>query len=183
MKPAAATKSKTTKKKTHEHEKIIKEPDGDYTPEEMDEILKRREIQVEQDKLDMAAELVESNGEHLSLDHLTLVTKEEFLNYSFRLNHRLEHLSKSEFYPEFVENFINGITKSMSIDGVKRLQATLQAIYLRKQSDEREKKSKSKAKKQAKPQLKTGRRVDYGAFGEEEQDFDQDVDYDDDDFM
>jgi hypothetical protein len=132
----------------------------------------------------MVTELVDKDGQHVSLDNLNLVTRDEFLNYSLHLYNHLAIVSKSEFYPEFIDNLLEGLTKSMSIDGVKRLQATLQAILIRRQSEEREKKSKSKTKKQVKPQLKTGRRTDYGAFGdEEENDFDQDVDYDDDDFM
>jgi len=132
----------------------------------------------------MVTELVDEDGQHVSLDNLNLVTRDEFLNYSLHLYNHLAIVSKSEFYPEFIDNLLEGLTKSMSIDGVKRLQATLQAILIRRQSEEREKKSKSKTKKQVKPQLKTGRRTDYGAFGdEEENDFDQDVDYDDDDFM
>lgn len=82
-----------------------------------------------------------------------------------------------------MDHFLDGITKDMSIDGVKRLSTTLQAITLRKSSDEREKKAKSKAKAKAKPQLKTIRRTDYGALGGDgENDFDQDVDYEDDDY-
>ncbi|CAF1037626.1 unnamed protein product [Rotaria sp. Silwood1] len=185
-KTVTTTKNKINKKKLHDHEEsnkvLIKEPDGDYTPEELDNIQKKGELQQEQDKLDMVSELVEKDGEHHTLDDLNLLTKEEFLNYSFRLYNRLETLSKSEFYTDFIDHFINGITKSMSIENIKHLQATLQAIYLRKQSEEREKKAKSKTKKQNKPQLKTGRRADFGAFGDEEDDFEQDADYED-DFM
>jgi hypothetical protein len=126
---------------------------------------------------------VNKNDERQSLDNLNLITREEFLNYSLRLHNHLDIVSKSEFYPDFIDHFLNGITKSMSIDGIKRLSGTLQAITLRKQSEEREKKSKSKPKKQAKPQLKPVRQTDYGAFGDDvDNDFDQDVDDDDDDF-
>jgi len=132
----------------------------------------------------MVSELVDKDGEHQSLDNLTLITRDEFLNYSLRLYNHLDVVSKSEFYPEFIDHFLNGITQSMSTEGVKRLSTTLQAITLRKQSEEREKKAKSKTKKQVKPQLKTGRRADFVAFAVEgENDFDEDGDYDDDDFM
>ncbi|CAF2425462.1 unnamed protein product [Rotaria sp. Silwood2] len=182
-KTVTTTKNKTSKKKFNDHEEsdkiLIKEPDGEYTPEELDNIQKKGELQKEQDKLDMVSELIEKNGEHHTLDDLNLLTREEFLNYSFRLYNRLETLSTSEFYIDFIDHFLNGITKSMSVENIKHLQATLQAIYLRKQSEERERKAKSKTKKQNKPQLKTGRRADYGAFGDEADDFEQDVDYDD----
>jgi hypothetical protein len=132
----------------------------------------------------MAAELVDKNGQRQSLDDLSLLTRDEFLNYSLRLYNHLEIVSQSEFYPEFIDHFLDGITKSMSIDGVKRLSATLQAIFLRKQSEEREKKAKSKTKKQVKPRLTTGRRTDYGAFGDVGgNDFDEDADYDEEDFI
>ncbi|CAF0852290.1 unnamed protein product [Rotaria sordida] len=187
-KTVSTAKHKTNRKKLNDNEEsnkiLIKEPDGDYTPEELDEIQKKGELQKEQDKLNMASELVENNDEYHTLDDFNLLTKEEFLNYSFRLHNRLETLSKSEFYTEFIDHFLNGITKSMSIENIKHLQATLQAIYLRKQSEEREKKAKSKTKKQNKPKLTTGRRADYGAFGVEgDQDYDQDNDFDDEDFM
>jgi len=132
----------------------------------------------------MVSELVDKDGERQSLDNLTLITRDEFLNYSLRLSNHLGVVSKSEFYPDFIDHFLNGITQSMSTEGVKRLSTTLQAITLRKQSEEREKKAKSKTKKQVKPQLKTGRRADFVAFAVEgENDFDEDGDYDDDDFM
>jgi hypothetical protein len=132
----------------------------------------------------MVEELVDKDGEHHSLDNLNLLTKDEFLNYSLRLSNHLDILSKSEFYPEFIDNFLDGMTKTMSIEDVKRLAATVQVITLRKQSEDRERKAKSKAKKQAKPKLTTGRRTDYRAFGAEGgNDFDPDGDYDDDDFM
>lgn len=124
----------------------------------------------------MITELLEKDGEHKSLDNLNLLAREEFLNYSFRLATRLEPLSKSEFYSEFLDNFLTGITKSMSIYDVEHLQATLKAAQLRKQSDEREKKAKAKAKKNAKPQLKAVRRVNYDDFGDDDDDYDEDTD-------
>jgi len=187
VKAPSTTKNKTAKKKYTDEEhspNIIQQPDGNYTPEELDEIQKKEELKKEHDKLDMVAELVDKDGERQSLDNINLISRDEFLNYSLRLYNHLDILSKSEFYPEFIDHFLEGITKSMSTDGVKRLSATLQAITLRKQSEEREKKAKSKTKNKTKPQLKTGRRADYVAFGAgEENDFDPDVDYDDEDFM
>jgi hypothetical protein len=187
-KAPTTTKNKASKKKYPDDEqsqKIVKQPDGDYTPEQLDEIQKKEEIKKEQDKLNMVEELVDKNGERQSLDNLNLLTKDEFLNYSLRLSNHLDILSKSEFYPEFIDNFLDGITKSMGMDGVRRLSATLQAISIRKQSEEREKKLKSKSKnRQAKPKLTTGRRADYGAFAAEgDNDFDEGGDYDEDDFM
>lgn len=130
----------------------------------------------------MAAELIDENGQLRSLDDMNLYTRDEFLNYSLRLSHKLGFVSDSKFFPDFIENFLNGVTNSMSTDGVKRLQATLQAITIRKESEEREKKAKLKPKKHNKPQLRTGRQSDYGAFGDEG-DYDQDNDFDDEDFI
>lgn len=183
-KAPTTTKNKASKKKytdEDDSEKIIEQSDANYTPEQLDQIQKKGELKQEHDKLDMVSELVDKNGERQSLDNLNLITREEFLNYSLRLHNHLDIVSKSEFYPEFIEHFLTGITKSMSTDGVKRLSSTLQVITLRKQSEEREKKSKSKSKNKAKPQLKPVRQTDYGAFGVDVDD--QDVDYDDDDFM
>ena len=42
----------------------------------------------------MASDFVGTNSEHHSLDSVNLVTKDEFLGYSFRLYNRLELLSK-----------------------------------------------------------------------------------------
>lgn len=146
----------------------------------MDKMEKKGELQKEHEKLNMAAELVDKDGPRQSLDNLNLISRDEFLNYSLRLSNHLDVVSKSEFYPDFLENFLDGITKSMSVDGVKRLHSTLQVISIRKQGEERERKSKSKSKKQARPQLKPVRQSDFGAFGnDDEQDFDQDDDYDD----
>jgi hypothetical protein len=132
----------------------------------------------------MVADLVDPNGQHQSLDNITLITRDEFINYSLRLSSHLNILSKSEFYPEFVDDFLNGLTKSMSVDGVKRLAATSQAALLRKQSEERDRKAKSKAKKPIKPKLTTIRRADFGAFTDAgNNDFDGDGDYDEEDFI
>jgi len=133
------------------------------------------------EKTNQISETVDKTGPRQSLDNLNLLTRDEFLDYSLRLSNHLENVSKSEFYPEFMENFLNGITNPLSLDAVKRLSTTLQTILIRKQSDEREKKSKAKSKKPAKPQLKAVKQSDFGAFGGDD-DYDQDDDYDD-DFM
>lgn len=186
IKASSTTKSKSSNKNhgdNDEYQKTLKQSDGNYTTERFDENQNTNTIR-ETDPKNMVSESVDMEGKHFSLDNLNLLKQEEFHDYSLHLCNRLETLSKSEFYPDFIENFLDGITKSMSIDGVKRLQTTLQTIFLRKQSDEREKKAKSKSKKYAKPQLKTVRRVDYGAFEvADDNDFDHDVDYDDDDFI
>lgn len=171
-KPSASAKSST---------KVIHEPQGDFTPEQMDQMEQKEELQKEHDKINMAAELVTKDGPHQSLDNMNLINRDEFLNYSQLLSSHLDILGKSEFYPDFLEHFLNGITQSMSTESVKHLTTTLQTIIIRKQGEERERKSKAKTKKAAKPQLKTIRRTDYGAFGgdDDEQDFDPDDDYDD----
>ncbi|UJR23459.1 hypothetical protein I4U23_026461 [Adineta vaga] len=176
--------AKSSKKKSDDSQKTIKQPDGDYTPDELDTIKQKEELKAEHDKLNMASDLVDPDGKHRSLDNLDLYTKDEFLNYSTRLYNHLKIVSNSEFYPDFIDNFLQGLAKSMSNEGVQRLSTTLQAITLRKQSDEREKKAKAKTKKQTKPQLRTGRQSDYGAFAVAagDNDYDND-DYDDEDFM
>ncbi|CAF0750472.1 unnamed protein product [Adineta steineri] len=185
-KPKAA-KSTSSKKKVNagdESQKIIKQPDGDYTPEELDQIRAKEEIKEEQEKLTEVEELVDENGKVRSLDDLDLIKKSEFLNYSLRLASRLEVVSNSEFYTDFIDNFLTGITNSMSVDGVKRLTTTLQTINIRKQGEERERKAKAKAKNKAKPQLKAIKQSDYKGFGADVgHDYDQDNDYDDEDFM
>jgi len=187
VKAPGTTKNKASKKKFADEEdspKIVQQPEGNFTPEELDEMQTKEELNKEQDKLDMVSELVDKNGERQSLDNLNLINRDEFLNYSLRLSNHLDIVSKSEFYPEFIDHFLNGITASISTEGVKRLASTLQVITLRKQSEEKEKKAKAKTKKQAKPQLKTIRRTDYGAFGAEgDAELDREGDYDDEDFM
>jgi hypothetical protein len=131
----------------------------------------------------MASDFVGTSSERHSLDNINLITKDEFLDYSFRLYNRLELLSKSEFYPEFLDHLLNGLTKSMSADGVKRMSTTLHSILLRKQK-ERESNS-TKAKKAVKPQLKADRRTDFDSFaGEDIAGADMREEYDEDnDFM
>ncbi|CAF0758988.1 unnamed protein product [Adineta steineri] len=172
-KPAPpTTKNKLAKKKflgdgrnsDEELLESLKEPDRHYTPEELEEFSRRADLRKEELKLNMASDFVGTSGERHSLDNLNLVTKEEFLDYSFRLYNRLELLSKSEFYPDFLDHLLNGLTKSMSLDGVKRISTTLQAILVRKQNDERDRKSKTKAKKPVKPQLKADRNPEYDSF-------------------
>ena len=133
----------------------------------------------------MASDFIGTSGERHSLDNINLVSKEEFLDYSFRLYNRLELLSKSEFYPEFLDHLLNGLTKSMSVDGMKRISSTLHGILLRKQNEDREKRSKDKPKKTVKPQLKTDRKTEYDSFvGEGITTVDNDPEYDEDnDFM
>jgi len=92
----------------------------------------------------MASDLIGTSSERHSLDNVNLISKEEFLDYSFHLYNRLELLSKSEFYPEFLDNLLTGLTKSMSIDGVKRMSATLHATLLRKQKEEHDKRVEKK---------------------------------------
>lgn len=190
MKAPPTTKNKQTKKKyagdehgsDDEFLESLKEPDRVYTPEELDELRKRAELQKEELKLNMASDFIGTSGERHSLDNLNLISKEEFLDYSFRLYNRLELLSKSEFYPEFLDTLLNGLTKSMSVDGVKRVSTTVHGILLRKQNEERERKSKTK--KSNKPQLKTDRKAEFDSFvgegiagGDVEQEYDEDNDF------
>lgn len=191
VKAPPTAKNKQTKKKyagddrgsDEEFLESLKEPDRVYTPEELDELRKRAELQKEELKLNMASDFIGATGERHSLDNLNLVTKEEFLDYSFRLYNRLELLSKSEFYPEFLDNLLNGLTKSMSVDGVKRISSTLHGILLRKQNEEREK--KIKPKKVVKPQLRADRKTEFDSFvGDGITEADVDHEYDEDnDFM
>ena len=191
VKAPPTTKNKQTKKKyagdehgsDEEFLESLKEPDRVYTLEELDELRKRAELQKEELKLNMASDFIGATGERQSLDYVSLVTKEEFLDYSFRLYNRMELLSKSEFYPEFLDNILNGLTKSMSVDGVKRISSTLHGILLRKQNEEREK--KTKPKKEVKPQLRADRKTEFDSFvgdGITEADVDQEYD-EDNDFM
>ena len=163
----------------------LKEPDRVYTAEELEELQKRAELQKEELKLNMASDFVGTSGERHSLDNINLISKDEFFDYSFRLYNRLELLSKSEFYPEFLDNLLTGLTKSMSADGVKRASATLNAIFLRKQNEEREKRPTGKTKKPVKPQLKAERNSEYDSFvGEGITEVDNTAEYDEDnDFM
>lgn len=190
MKAPPTTKNKANKKKFDDHGsdeeflESLKEPNRQYTAEELEELGKRAELQKEALKLNMASDFIGTGGERNSLDNINLVTKEEFLDYSFRLYNRLELVSKSEFYPEFLDHLLNGLTKSMSADAVKRMSATLNPILLRKQTEERDKKG-SKPKKAVKPQLKPDRKAEYDSFvGDGITAVDAEPDYDEDnDFM
>jgi hypothetical protein len=159
----------------------LKEPDREYTLEELEELRKRAELQKEEIKLNMVSDFIGAGGDLHSLDNINLVTKDEFFDYSFRLYNRLELLSKSEFYPEFLDHLLNGLTKSMSVDSVKRTSTTLHNILLRKQNEEREKKQK----KPVKPQLKPVRPNEYDSFvGDGITSVNVDPEYDEDnDFM
>lgn len=132
----------------------------------------------------MASDFIGTSGEKNSLNNLNLVTKEEFLDYSFRLYNRLEILSKSEYYNEFLDHLLNGLTKSMTADSVKRMHTTLNGILIRKQNEERDKRI-PKTKKPVKPQLKADRKAEYDSFvGEGITGVDDDPEYDEDnDFM
>ena len=183
------TKNKMAKKKYagDEHNsddeflESLKEPDRQYTPEELDELRKRAEFQKEELKLNMVSDFIGASGERHSLDNLNLQSKEDFVDYSFRLYNRLSLLSKSEFYPEFLDNILNGLTKSISVDAVKRMSTTLQTIVLRKQKENQP----VKAKKPVKPQLQTERRAEYDSFlGDGISTANADPEYDEDnDFM
>ncbi len=193
VKAPPTTKNKTKKKfvgddrlSDEEFLESLKEPDRHYTPEELDELRKRADLQKEQLKLNMASDFIGTSGERQSLDNINLLTKDEFLDYSFRLHNRLDLLSKSEFYPEFLDHLLNGLTKSMTLDGVKRMSTTLTGIINRKQTEKRaERLSKETAKKPVKPQLKPDRRAEYDSFvGEGITSVDDDPAYDEDnDFM
>ncbi|CAF1183970.1 unnamed protein product [Adineta ricciae] len=174
-KPKTTTAAKSSKKKSEESQKTNKQAGSNTPQEELDQ-----NKQKDEDEKSESADKAETVR---SLNDLDLYKREEFLDYSQRLYTRLKSISTSEYYPEFIDQFLRGITEPMSIDDVKRLAASLQAITIRKQGDEREKKSKAKAKKQTKPQLRTGRQSDYVAFGNGDNDYDQDNDYDDEDFM
>ena len=166
-------KKRVVQIKLTESDKGSQRGDDDDTPNELNAMQKQQEA----DKA-----LADANAERFSLDNTTLINRDEFLNYSQSLANRLEGVSKSEFYPDFLDHFLNGLSKSLTSDDIKRLTATMQVILLRKQSDEREKKLKAKAKKSVKPQLKTARRTEFAAFGDGA-DQDVDDDYDDEDFM
>jgi len=193
VKAPPTTKNKLNKKKyvadeaTNDEEFLesLKEPNREYTAEELEELRKRAELQKEELKLTMASDFIGAGGERNSLDNINLITKEEFLDYSFRLYNRLELLSKSEFYPEFLDHLLNGLTKSMSVDGVKRVSGTLHTILIRKQNEERQEKLSKSAKKPVKPQLKADRRAEYDSFvGDGITGVDADPEYDEDnDFM
>jgi hypothetical protein len=73
----------------------------------------------------------------------------------------------------------------MPLDNVKRMSTTLQTILSRKQTEDREKKSKTKAKKPVKPQLKADRKAEFDSFvGEGISNVDINAEYDEEnDFM
>ena len=175
MKAPPTTKNKAAKKKydgdgrTSDDEFLesLKEPNREYTVEELEQLQKRADLQREETKLNMVSEFIGANGDRQSLNNINLVTKEEFFDYSFRLHNRLELLSKSEFYPEFLDNLLNGLTKPISCDAAKRLSAKLQTILSDKQKEESDKRSsKSSVKKTVKQQV-VERRTDYDSFGGE----------------
>ena len=114
----------------------------------------------------MVSDFISADGEK-SLDNINLVTEDEFRDYSFRLYNRLQLLSKSEHYLAFIEEIINGLTKSLSADHVKRMSNNLQVTLARKQAEEREKKAKAKPKKLTKPQLNQEKKSDYDSFAGE----------------
>jgi len=181
------TKNKLSKKKyagdaqnsDEELLESLKEPNRVYTAEELEELRKRADLQKEELKLTMVSDFVSAPGERNSLDNINLVKKEEFLDYSFRLYNRLELLSKSEFYPEFLDNLLTGLTKTMTFEQVKRLSSTLNNISIEKQNEK-----KKIGKKQVKPQLKADRRNDYDSFtggdimtGQDDHEYDEDNDF------
>ncbi|CAF1642922.1 unnamed protein product [Rotaria magnacalcarata] len=188
-KAPATSKNKQVKKKylgdggTSDDEffESLKEADRVYTAEELDELRKRADLQKEEVKLKMATDFIGTSGEKDSLDNVNLVNKEEFLNYSFRLYNRLELLSKSEFYTEFLDDLLTGLAKPLSLEAVKHMSARLQAIVLRKQNE----KKNSTTKKSVKPQLKADRRNELDSFvGDGIVSVDVDPGYDEDnDFM
>ena len=160
--------------------KVVKQAQGNFTPEKLDEMEVRNEIEEEEAKLKEAEDLVENNGERISLDNVILTNKDEFDHYAHHLVNHLQLVSKAEFYPLLVEQFLEGITKTMSADQVKRLGATLQATLLLKETDERELKNKQKAKKKDKPQLKVDARAPARAaraYDDDEDYYDEDEDY------
>lgn len=160
--------------------KVVKQPQGDFTPKKLDEMEVKNEIEEEENKLKDAEDLVENNGERISLDNVILTHKEEFDQYARHLVNHLQIVSKAEFYPLLVEQFLEGITKAMSADQVKRLGATLQATLLRKETDERELKNKQKVKKKDKPQLKVDARAPARAartYDDDEDYYDEEDDY------
>ena len=192
VKAPPTTKNKLSKKKfagdddgnDEDFLESLKEPNRVYTAEELEELKKRADLQKEELKLNMASDFIGTGGERHSLDNINLISKEEFLDYSFRLYNRLDLLSKSEFYAEFLESLLTGLTKSMSVDGVKRLQTTVHGILLQKQNEERDKRT-GKTKKTVKPQLKAERNSEYDSFvGEGITGVDNVPEYDEDnDFM
>lgn len=191
MKAAPTTKNKPKKKfagedrdSDEELRESLREPDRMYTAEELEEFNKRAELRKEELKLNMASDFIGTSGERNSLDNVNLVSKEEFVDYSFRLYNRLNLLSKSEYYQEFLDHLLNGLAQSMSLDGVKRMSTTVQGILTERQKKEREQKGKTNVKKPAKPQLKADRRSDYESFvGDElasnvvEAEYDEDNDF------
>ncbi|UJR25444.1 hypothetical protein I4U23_006791 [Adineta vaga] len=193
VKAPPTTKNRMSKKKfigderTSDDELLesLKEPDRQYTAEELEEFNKRSELRKEELKLNMASDFLGASGERNSLDNINLVTKQEFLDYSFRLYNRLDLLSKSEYYQEFLDNLLNGLAQSMPLDNVKRMSTTVQGILSERLQQEREQKAKSKAKKTVKPQLKADRKAEYDSFvGDGITGADVDAEYDEDnDFM
>ena len=56
------------------------------------------------------------NPKAISLDDILLTTREQMLDYSVRLTNHLQPLLSNEYYPDFLDQFLNGIAKSMSVD-------------------------------------------------------------------
>ncbi|CAF1279977.1 unnamed protein product [Adineta ricciae] len=184
------TKNKLGKKKyagddhasDEEFRESLREPNRQYTAEELEEFEKRSELRKEELKLNMASDFIGAGGERNSLDNINLVTEEEFRDYSFRLYNRLNLLSKSEHYAEFLDHLLQGLSQSMSLDNVKRMSKTVQGILSEKQK-EREK-NKPASKKTLKPQVNDDRRAVYDSFlgdgisaGTADAEYDEDNDF------
>lgn len=142
----------------------LKEPNRVYTEEELDDLRKKAELKKEESILMMNQEMFNVSGKEKSLDDINLNTKEDILDYSFRLYNRLSILSKTDYYLEFLDQLLTGLTKDMNIENVKKVTTKLSSIMSEKQSEEREKKNKLKVKKTTKPLMTNDTKSEYDTF-------------------
>ncbi|KAG5881394.1 hypothetical protein JTB14_012010 [Gonioctena quinquepunctata] len=148
-KPLAERIAEKERQKREEMERRLREEEEEMSPEE------RLRRQKESDlKLALETTFVEGERDSAKIDDLGVPdSKEEFDTFTDALSKKLTPLSRSVEYPNFVENLARNLCATMTSLDIKKINNSLNNLYLEKQKIEKGDKSK-KSKGKGKARLK-----------------------------
>ncbi|XP_050423269.1 eukaryotic translation initiation factor 3 subunit J [Adelges cooleyi] len=139
------------------------EENSNMTPEEKK--LLQQKLQEEAD-LEVAKEMLGvDEGDEDSIDRMQPKSKEDFALFEQALQKKIQSVSKSEHYSEFIEELIRNLSVSLSMNDLRKVKATVDNMSIEKMKAEKgDKSKKNKGKAKAKLRLDNSSIQNYDEF-------------------
>uniref|UniRef100_A0A4W3K0G4 Eukaryotic translation initiation factor 3, subunit Jb n=1 Tax=Callorhinchus milii TaxID=7868 RepID=A0A4W3K0G4_CALMI len=175
---AREEKEKQQRKKEEELKNSLREGEKQQelsTEEQLAEKLRLMKLQEKAD-LEVAKDTFGLNSiGQPAIDSMSPISREDFTEFGRLLKEKITQYEKSEHYIDFLETLLQGISLSLEVDDLKKLNNSLTSLCSEKQKQEKQNKGKKKKKT---PVLAGGFKAnlkddldDYGGYTPEYEDF------------